>query len=58
MPPGCLPLKVFQARPFRRKPRGETQDTLEGFGNAWGPPDGLGNIAGEAWVGLPGLLPP
>ena len=31
MPPGCLPLKVFRARPTGRRLLGQTQKTLEGL---------------------------
>ena len=66
MPPGCLPVKVFQARPTGRRPRGRPRTrwrdyvswlALERLGV---PPEELEEVAGDrdVWVSLPKLLPP
>jgi len=66
MPPGRLPLEVFQARPTGRRPRGRPRTRWRDY-ISWLacerlgiPQNELGNVAGErkVWVSLLGLLPP
>jgi len=66
MPPGRLPLEVFQALPTGRRPRGRPRTRWRDYISqlAWGRLGILRNelqsVAGEreAWVSLLGLLPP
>ena len=66
MPPGRLPLEVFQARPTGRRPRGRPRTRWRDYISrlAWErlgvPQNELESVAGEreAWVGLLGRLPP
>ena len=65
MPPGRLPLEVFQARPTGRRPRGRPRTRWRDYISrlAWErlgvPQNELESVAGEreAWVGLLGQLP-
>jgi len=66
MPPGRLPLEVFQARPTGRRPRGRPRTRWRDYISwlAWEclgiPQNELESVAGEreVWVDLLGLLPP